>query len=159
MCVCVCGGDAAAASALGTVHLYMTGAPAAFDPSVSPRKGPDNPISSTLVPTRSFSGVKAVQGCHTSSEFFLSLRHLSSCSGTSGFRGTGGGGDCAARCVWRGKSGHVGLDERWREEEEAAEGRGCRGMLVGLRNPPSPEPMYPRAGRFGSRISYSDWCE
>lgn len=33
LCVCVCGNDRAAAFALGTVHLCMTGAPAAFPPS------------------------------------------------------------------------------------------------------------------------------
>lgn len=133
-------GAAAAAWALGIVHLCMTGAHAAFEhpvglpasalpPSLHMHSkkrsrqldaslSPTSPRSSPPFPTRSLSGVNTQSVSPPGFRGVAALPSLSAASpSTSEERG---GREAPERAgVWRGKSGHVGLGERWREREGA----------------------------------------
>lgn len=138
--------DRAAASALGIVHLYMTGAPAAFEHPVSPlppctlthtfqEKVPttwclSRTTRSAIFPTVSHALViwcehakhfpSRVQRCRSASSKLLLLPSLFPVCRLSfhllASGGKGAGGTLERARVWRGKSGHVGLGERWREK-------------------------------------------
>lgn len=179
MCVHCGGDDRAAASALGRVHLYMTGAHAAFEHPVSPLSPSllsltahthskkrsrqldaaltqTAPRSSPPFPTHSLSGANmqsislaGFRRCRSASSkvlllpsflffFFFSLS-LSVCllplltRLASGGEKRGGCETLEGARVWRGKSGHVGLGERWREKgkkerkkREGVQGFACR---------------------------------
>lgn len=128
-----------------------------------PRKGPDDlmplwhpalpdlSLPPPLFPTHSLSGANMQSisppgfrgvgalplDCYPLSVFLSLSVGLSS----SWLQGEGDCGTLERACVCRGKSGHVGLGERWRERgrKRGKRGRGlcvCRGLPAGLRNTP-----------------------